>query len=151
MKASDENKRQKQEMKADTKDSKNGKVALANTDFKGTCHKCGKTGHKKADCKEEAKKTKLKGTCNHCNKKGHKEKDCFEKEENESKRPKNWKSKMNKEETKQEVSGSNMEILLTNIEMNEGQDFWQGRQSRSALCLPRNLTLQTKAQNQKQH
>ena len=81
----------------------NKEVALAA--FSGTCHRCGKCGHKEADCyskqhingqalgakqgtnnpqqqneqKHNAKgqsKTRFKGTCNYCSKYGHKEADC---------------------------------------------------------------------------
>ena len=51
--------------KDDGKITKDGELALSNAEFKGTCHKCGKTGHKKADCKEGEKETKFKGMCNH--------------------------------------------------------------------------------------
>ena len=81
----------------------NKEVALAV--FNGTCHRCGKRGHKEADCyskqhingqvlgakqgtnntqqqneqKQNAKgqsKTRFKGTCNYCSKYGHKDADC---------------------------------------------------------------------------
>ena len=81
----------------------NKEVALAA--FSGTCHRCGKCGHKEADCyskqhingqalgakqgtnnlqqqneqKHNAKgqsKTRFKGICNYCSKYGHKEADC---------------------------------------------------------------------------
>ena len=84
----------------------NKEVALAA--FSGTCHRCGKCGHKEADCyskqhingqplgakqgtnnpqqqneqKHNAKgqsKTRFKGTCNYCSKYGHKEADCRKK------------------------------------------------------------------------
>ena len=83
-------------------------------EFKGTCHKCGRTGHKKADCKAD-KKIKFNGTCNFCNNEGHMEKDSFEKEENASKQPKNWKSRMKQSNSKKDMGRSNVEIILTNV------------------------------------
>ncbi len=50
--------------------------------FKGTCNKCGKYGHKSADCKsnsssnENGRTDKFTGRCNYCGKIGHKIKDC---------------------------------------------------------------------------
>ena len=60
----------------------------------------GQVGHKANDPKcpmyNKNKKTKFKGKCNLCGMKGHKEADCFEKDENASKRPKNWTSKLDR-------------------------------------------------------
>ena len=90
----------------------NKEVALAV--FNGTCHRCGKHGHKEADCyskqhingqvlgakqgtnnmqqqneqKQNAKgqsKTRFKGTCNYCSKYEHKEADCRKKKVDEKK------------------------------------------------------------------
>ena len=90
----------------------NKEVALAA--FKGTCNRCGKHGHKEAECyskqhingqalgakqgtsnpqqqneqKQNAKgqsKTRFKGTCNYCSKYGHKEADCQKKKADEKK------------------------------------------------------------------
>ena len=90
----------------------NKEVALAA--FNGTCNRCGKRGHKEAECfskqhingqalgakqgtnnmqqqneqKQHAKgqnKTRFKGTCNYCYKYGHKEADCRKKKADKKK------------------------------------------------------------------
>ena len=90
----------------------NKEVALAA--FSGTCNRCGKRGHKEAECyskqhingqalgakqgtnntqqQNEQKgngkgqgKTKFKGTCNYCSKYGHKEANCRKKKADEKK------------------------------------------------------------------
>ena len=35
---------------------------------------------------------------------------------------------MKKEESKQDIGGSNVEVLLTSIDVVKDQDFWSGRQ-----------------------
>ena len=71
-------------------DGKEKAMAAYTKQFKGKCWKCGKIGHKGADCKngkEEKKakdtKPKFQGECNYCHKKGHKEADCFKKKRDE--------------------------------------------------------------------
>ena len=50
--------------------------------FKGTCHKCGKYGHKGADCRDDGKsKFPKDGTCWFCAEKGHRLFDCKKFEE----------------------------------------------------------------------
>ena len=63
------------------------------TAFKGKCYGCGKTGHRKEDCKSPktgggsnsgggnstGQKQKFKGKCNHCGQQGHKEEGCWKK------------------------------------------------------------------------
>ena len=90
----------------------NKEVALAA--FSGRCHRCGKRGHKEADCyskqhingqalgakqgtnspkhlneqKNNVKgqiNTRYKGTCNYCSKYGHKQADCQKKIDDEKK------------------------------------------------------------------
>ena len=51
--------------------------------FKGTCNKCGKWGHKGADCKTSEKKG-YKGRCNYCKIVGHKETECRKKKREEN-------------------------------------------------------------------
>ena len=55
--------------------------ALVMTQFKGRCWKCGKYGHKGADCRSmnKGKSTYFNGKCNYCHKQGHKEADCRKK------------------------------------------------------------------------
>ena len=66
--------------------------------YKGRCKKCGKYGHKSADCRSDPSnsnnnwynnnngkhkhkhKHKFKGKCNYCGMEGHKEKDCWKKQ-----------------------------------------------------------------------
>lgn len=79
--------------------------------FKGKCNKCGKQGHKAAQCRvteskstgnkandknkntnsvkprNEMAKEKFDGNCFNCGKKGHRSMDCWLKEENKAKRP----------------------------------------------------------------
>ena len=53
---------------------------------------------------------KTKGNCNTCDKKGRKDVDCWTKEEDTSKRPKNWKNN-------NKGGGTGVKFLLTNIEL----------------------------------
>ena len=78
------------------------KVALTNTEFKGKCHSCGKHGHKKHCPKknkseEEKRGKKFIGKCNQCGKVGQKATNCWEHDANRDKKPKNWKTKEEKE------------------------------------------------------
>ena len=88
--------------KINDSDSNSGghETVLQAGEFKGKCFKCGQVGHKANDPKcpmyNKNKKTKFKGKCNLCGMKGHKEADCYEKDENASKRPKNWTSKLDR-------------------------------------------------------
>ena len=87
-------------MKEDTSSDDGHETVLAATEFQGKCFKCGEVGHKANDpnCPMNKKnndgKKRFKGKYNLCGMKGHNEAQCFEKEENASKRPKNWKSKL---------------------------------------------------------
>ena len=80
--------------------------------FPGTCHNCGKKGHKSVDCPKP--RLGFSGTCNLCNRRGHREKDCWEKEENASKRPKGWKSRLG---DKQEGSNVGVELMIACVEV----------------------------------
>ena len=94
-------------------------VVLNNIEFKGKCNHCGEVGHKKAQCPklkdgktttQQDKTKKFTGECNLCGRKGHKKADCWEDPANAGKRPKNYKPKG-------EVGGSNVDIILANIEL----------------------------------
>ena len=89
----------------DVSDSdKEKEYALNATTFTGVCYKYGKKGHKAHQCRSSSrssrngfrKKNKFTGTCNLCGKCGHKGADCWEDDKNKDKRPKNWKSNMDK-------------------------------------------------------
>jgi len=71
-----------------------GEKELFPKTFKGRCRRCGKFGHKAADCKTDLKKGpwnprsnknngggnnqgRFQGKCNYCGKYGHKEADCW--------------------------------------------------------------------------
>ena len=64
-------------------------VALAAGQFfKGLCHRCGKYGHKAANCpegkgNEKGQKKRFAGKCFYCGKTGHKQEDCFKKKADE--------------------------------------------------------------------
>ena len=81
-----------------------------------TSRTCGQVGHVANDpnCPKNKNKDnngnngKFKGKCNLCGMKGHKEADCFEKEENTNRRPRGWKSKIEKAN----VATHNEELLL---------------------------------------
>jgi len=80
--------------------------------FPGICHNCGEKGHKSVDCPKP--RLGFSGTCNLCNRRGHREKDCWEKEENASKRPKGWKSRLG---DKQEGSNVGVELMIACVEV----------------------------------
>ena len=56
----------------------NDDVANFVKQFKGTCNKCGKYGHKGADCKSQQSggTRSFSGKCYHCGKQGHRKADC---------------------------------------------------------------------------
>lgn len=96
------------------------KEEMALIAFKGKCNKCGKVGHKAADCKSKGGtqpgKQRFKGKCNNCGKQGHKATDCWLLEENKAKRPAGYK-----------VAGSELgntavdktEMLLTHVDLDD--------------------------------
>ena len=90
-------------------------TALALGNFPGKCYNCGKPGHKRPDCPEMQKPFsgmgRYQGKCHECGGIGHKQSDCWEKEENESKRPRNWVSKKGRE-----TGLGTYEILVANVE-----------------------------------
>ena len=78
--------------------------------FKGDCHACGKTGHRAKDCPDRGN-----SKCGLCGQRGHREHFCWEKEENASKRPSGWKSKLEKK-SDSESAGTGVEVLLASID-----------------------------------
>jgi len=87
-------------------------TSLAVAPFKYNCYVCGKQGHKGKDCpnRQDMK------ACSTCGQKGHPEKFCWEKEENASKRPSGWKSKL-------ESNTAALEVLLASVDMNYDYDY----------------------------
>ena len=100
-----------QEKQRNTKDAnKAGEIGFCNTDekkgnrtnnrkckkqFKGTCNKCGKIGHKACECRSETNhdkskpdkgkmKKKFPGKCCNCGLHGHKRQDCRKKAKEDS-------------------------------------------------------------------
>ena len=81
---------------SDKEDEEGEEKALAarfKKQFKGRCQKCGKWGHKSADCrgkteegenKNKEQKPKFKGDCHYCGKTGHRAADCFKKKADEA-------------------------------------------------------------------
>ena len=75
----------------DESDESEDEKALFGAQFKGRCNKCGKWGHKGADCRSKdgdkqgskdkpngyGNKKKFDGECHFCHKKGHMKRDCF--------------------------------------------------------------------------
>ena len=119
------------------------------------CYKCKTPGHKANDpkCPMKGKPYnygsgggngggrrgggKFQGNCNHCGMKYHKAVDCFEKPENASKRPPNWKSKMNAEQetnaaalsgsgTPSELNAVAVTTFATNMELLKDPDVFIG-------------------------
>lgn len=68
-----------QKTKSNGGDKSGKEVQLTNQEksFNGKCGKCGKWGHKKADCKSQGSGNKK---CNHCGKPGHFEANCWKKD-----------------------------------------------------------------------
>ena len=86
-------------------DSEANETASSNvSNFKGKCYKCGKDGHRAAQCESTSSggggnnnnnsgggRGRFNGKCNNCGKIGHKYVDCWQKKENSDKRPKYYK------------------------------------------------------------
>ena len=105
----------------DERKDKPKEIGLNALPFKGKCDKCGKIGHKKADCRsgnggeESNNKPKFNGTCNRCNRKGHKEANCWEDPANASKRPKGYTPGGSKDD-KKEVAAPNVEVVMNSFD-----------------------------------
>ena len=80
-------------------------------EFKGDCYKCGKFGHRAAECKMMSGPNGNK--CDLCDKTGHWESMCWEDEKNAHKRPKGWKS------VKTQTSGCHVEILVSCVDVKQ--------------------------------
>ena len=76
--------------------------------FKGTCHECGKEGHRVHECPN-------KKPCGLCGSHGHHNQFCWEKEENASKRPSGWTSRL-KKKSALESSAVGVEVLVASVE-----------------------------------
>lgn len=110
--------------KDDDKEEGNQKreVSLGNVDssFSGDCYHCGEKGHKSFECpkkigREGNSGPQIRGVCHHCNLPGHKAAMCWEKEENASRRPHGWVSKLNRNGAASSSRGADVtgvEILL---------------------------------------
>ena len=85
-----------QKTKSNGGDRSGKEVQLTNQErpFNGKCGKCGKWGHKKADCKSQGQGAGNK-KCNHCGKQGHLEANCWRK--NPSKAPEHIRKKIEAE------------------------------------------------------
>lgn len=106
-------------------------VSLASTsgDFAGRCNRCRKhTGYMAKDCPCPKNKSGGGGgsnkKCNHCGG-NHKEDRCWKK--HPEKAPDWFKEKMKKREQEKEASGADIEIMLTHVDLAEGQDFGVAR------------------------
>ena len=99
--------------------------------FKGICGHCNKKcGYMRKDCPLRKQGNGGSGgsggggndkTCSHCNKKGHESKDCWKL--HPEKIPQWIKDKMNNKST--EAAGAGVEVMLSQVEVDETQDFWE--------------------------
>ena len=101
--------------------------------FKGKCYKCRETGHKAIYCLENKngglgggngrEKAKFTGMCNNCRQVGHKADKYWEKERNAHLRPKNYKTKAQREKGS---NAANVKTIMADIKMKEskGTEFF---------------------------
>ena len=121
---------------------KDEEKALFAKTFKGRCNKCGKFGHKAAECRSGGNKDgkrigkgrqgggKFQGKCYHCGKIGHREADCWVKH-GKPKTPEDQANKATEENTNEEVALSSLdEDDYVCVAMSEGEPEEEGNKRR---------------------
>ena len=112
-------------------DSDDEETALAAGQFKGRCNKCGKYGHKSADCRgdksqsAESSSGKFDGDCFYCKKPGHREINCWKKKKDKGEHANSSVEKKKKKKKKKKVDDDDddqAEVVLMVIEESEEDD-----------------------------
>ena len=86
-------------------------------DMKGKCYNCGERGHRANKCPHPKKKgggskKKMTGNCFLCGQKGHIAANCWENPKNASKRPNNWKSRLEIGAATEDKDSAKDEVVL---------------------------------------